>query len=75
MKKLSDTNIDELLIGLAFTSLLAFAMQDFVVLLMYKSMGLTGQSLMSATVIAVFTLIILYTYFYLVPEKIDELIL
>lgn len=60
--------IDEFLIGLALANVLAFAIQDFVILLMYKVVGLKGQSLLSAAVIALIALIALYVYLYLAPE-------
>lgn len=60
--------IDEFLIGLALANVLAFSIQDFFVLLMYKTVGLKGQSLLSATVLALIALIALYVYLYLVPE-------
>lgn len=65
--------IDEFLIGLALANVLAFAIQDFVILLMYKVVGLKGQSLLSATVIAFLALIALYVYLYLAPEGFNVL--
>ncbi len=71
-KTLSTTNIDELLIGIVLSNVMAFAINDLVVLFFYKQLKMTGQSMMSAFVIFLIVFLALYTYLNHAPKAVAE---
>lgn len=71
-KAITDANIAELLLGMALSGMLSSALLDLTVLFFYKTLGLVGQSLMSAFVIAIVSLLLLFVYLHNVPPDISE---
>lgn len=58
-----------LLVGIIFVNLVSFAAQDFIVLVFYKTFGFVGQSTLSALIILMAMLAILYFYIRTLPAS------
>ena len=66
-KTLSDVDISVLLLGMALSGMLSSALLDLTVLFFYKTIGIVGQSLMSAFVVTLISLIAMFVYLHNVP--------
>lgn len=72
VKTLGALEIEEFMVGLILVNLAAYAIQDFVVLLMYKTFKLVGQSTLSSFIIFFLSMTALFVYMRAVPKEVAE---
>jgi len=61
---------EEFLIGILLINVVSFFLQDFLVLLFYKTFNIAGQSTLSAFILFFLAFATLFVYFRAVPKKV-----
>jgi hypothetical protein len=69
---LSSLEKEEFLIGILLINVTTYFLQDFLVLLFYKTFGLVGQSTLSSFILFFMAFIAIFIYFRAVPKKVSD---